>query len=554
MSRSNSPSIILEEAAGRDRENDSISRQDEAPSSECEPGQASFVFKEMLEGDDSAEPSFDQLERFGLFDVSICPDQLAEYRAKHPLPPEALATSPTLSDDFEPRPMPQHRHSIAISPSTLASSLNSCSNSPPFSSPDLGFASSSLSPFSFVRRRSQRQRPGQQRTKSSNDVVLPSSAIPVPSAIPEDDLQRVEGKRFSTTSTHTLPIDGSRSGSGEANLERDATIKEKRRPRKLKRNGPPKPILAVIRTDDDYLLRPTSEMTAYSTDPSPSPSPSLPPKPKTGWRASLVSLVSPVQSPTFEMPYELFPPTQPRSPSPIDTFPTAIRREDALPPIDRRRKDSVSDSYFGDSENQLHHSRPHHRDTAYADGRRPRSDTQSSVPSPSSPVATGNLWSRALAFGRDSSNRNRAKSRSSSSAASGSSWDVVEGELSTDSTSRPRTFEVIHPKKPLPPLPQSSSPSPYARSPAQSPLASTESFPAYESARSRSSSQHSVLFSSSAAGDRDDDTPASSSGDVDDTDEGESSDPRKASEPARPAPRDMGSTSIDRTLNNLVLA
>ena len=367
-----------------------------------------------------------------MFDITICPESLADYRSKYPLPLELVS-----DEEIPPRPSPQHRHSIAITPSALP--LPSF-DSPPLASPDLTTASTKLSPFSLVRRASRKGRPTQTRTKSTNDVIR-EAAVP-PNLTPEDQTPTPD-RRLSPTPDRRLSFVSLATSSSIAeetplsnrvSLDRDTTIKEKRgAPRKLRRSAPPKPILPALRVDDEYLLRPSSEFRSRSPSPIPSPKSSPTMSRKSGWRTSLASsFASPVASPTFEMPHEL-PPRQPRSPSPIDRFPTSIRREQALPPVDRQRKDSLSDSYLGDSENnRLSISNP---------TRRERSRTNSSIPSPSSPVSTGNLWARALKLGRKGAG-SRASSVASSST-SNTSWDMIEGE-------NVGTFEVLR-KVPPPP-------------------------------------------------------------------------------------------------------
>jgi len=327
-------------------------------------------------------------------------------------------------EEVPPRPSPQHRHSIAITPSALP--LPS-SDSPPLASPDLTTASTKLSPFSLVRKASRKGRPTQSRTKSSNDVVVREAAVP-PNLTPEDQTPAPDRRLSFVSLATSSSIAEETPLSNRVSLDRDTTIKEKRGggPRKLRRNAPTKPTLPALRVDDDFLLRPSSEFRSRSPSPVPSPKSSPTVSRKSVWRTSLASsFASPVTSPTFEMPHEL-PPRRPRSPSPIDRFPTSIRREQALPPVDRQRKDSLSDSYLGDSENnRLSTSNPTKRE---------RSRTNSSIPSPSSPVSTGNLWARALKFGRKGAG-SRASSVASSST-SNTSWDMVEGESLG-------TFEVL---------------------------------------------------------------------------------------------------------------
>lgn len=381
--------------------------------------------------------------------MTICSDSLAQYRAKYPLPEEFIRKDEV--ENLPLRPSPQHRHSIAITSLAPPSA-----HSPPLASPTLVAASNRLSPFALARRASRKNRPPPQpRTKSTNDV-LREAAVP-PLLSPESQESSVSDRRSSVvslapTTTEETPL------ASRASLDRDSTIKERRSagggaaPRKLRKNPASRPPLPVIRTDDDFLLRPSSQFRSRSPSPirssdqasSSSPTTSR----KQGWRSSLSNFVSPVASPTtsFQMPHELSIPPQPRSPSPINSFPSNIRRESSLPPVDnnnRPRTNSLSDSYFGDSEN---HRLPNSTSSSSSHTRRDRTRTQSTqIPSPSSPVSTGNLWARALKLGRKGAG-SRASSVASSSAST-TSWDMVEGE-----SSERGTFEVLRSSKVSPVL------------------------------------------------------------------------------------------------------
>ncbi|GAA5938887.1 uncharacterized protein JCM15063_004899 [Sporobolomyces koalae] len=380
-----------------------------------------FIFREMLAEDDAPTPSYDQLERYGLFDVTIRPDLLAEYRLKYPLQSGTSVSVPCPEDDEDsspPRPSPLHRHSIAIAPSSLP---GPSAHTPPLASPGLVPEPTKRSPFSLARRPSRDERPAHPRTKSTNDVLR---EVPVPPLLSPEQDSAPSDRRSSYGSIRPgdeTPL------SSQVSLDRDTTIKEKRTsagPRKLRRSAAHKPALPVIRTDDEFLLRPSSEYFSRSPTPSSSPVSSR----KSGWRTTLaLSFSSPVSSPTsFEMPHDC-PPRRARSPSPIGTFPTEVRREKVLPPVERQRKDSLSDSYFGDSEN----NRPKR------DRTRSHTATSSAIPSPSSPVSTGNLWARALKLGKKGAG-SRASSVASSSAST-MSWDLLEGEQ----TEHRGTFEVL---------------------------------------------------------------------------------------------------------------
>ncbi|GAA5897200.1 uncharacterized protein JCM6883_006614 [Sporobolomyces salmoneus] len=406
-----------------------------------------FVFKEMLSEEENPIPTYDQLERFGLFDVSICSESLAEYRAKYPLPQEISQDddSEEGEENLPLRPSPKHRHSIAITSLSPPSAY-----SPPLASPGL-VVPNKLSPFTLARRTSRKARPGQPRTKSTNDVLTREAAVP-PLLSPESDTSDRRSSIVSltpSTTTEETPL------ASRANLDRDSTIKDKRHgpSRKLRKNPATRPQLPVIRTDDDYLLRPSAEFRSRSPSPARSAhrsSPSATTR-KQGWRTSLSNLVSPASSPTtsFQMPHELSlpPPSssqQPRSPSPIDSFPSTIRRESALPPVDRTnrpRNDSLSDSYFGDSEN--HRLPTPAIASTGSNGKRDRTRSSSNhIPSPSSPVSTGNLWARAMKLGRKAAG-SKASSVASSSAST-TSWDMVDGG---EGASERGTFEVLRSKK-----------------------------------------------------------------------------------------------------------
>ncbi|GAA5919368.1 hypothetical protein JCM1841_005972 [Sporobolomyces salmonicolor] len=372
------------------------------------------MFKEMLMDEDDPIPTYEQLERFGLFDSTLPSHLLAEYRKAHPLPVETTPGVRTPLQDLSsrpspPRPSPQHRHSVAVVP---ASTLSPASANPP--SPSLS-SSSKMSPFSLVRRATAKGRPSQTRTKSANDVF----EFPVPPLLTPDEpaLPSVDWSQG-----------GSQASTSKVSLDREGTIKNEHAPRKLRRSGIPKPVLRDLRIDDDFLLRPTSELSTPS--PSPlvsSPASSRPPNSrKSTWRSSLSSLVS---SPTtFEALHE-FPVRQLRPPSPIDAFPSEVRRA-TLPPIEseqpkkRGSGSSSSESYLGDAENAA----------PFPSSRRERTRSGSAVGSPMSSVSSGGFWSKALKLGRRTSH--------SSSVASSdlTGWECVDAASETE---QPHTFELV---------------------------------------------------------------------------------------------------------------
>ncbi|GAA5890881.1 hypothetical protein JCM5296_003452 [Sporobolomyces johnsonii] len=390
----------------------------------------SSTFKELLMDEDDV-PTYEQLESFGLFDSTVSSHLLAEYRKTHPLPVETIPVILTpprdLSRPSPPRPSPQHRHSIAVVP---AATLSPPSSNPP--SPSLS-SSSKLSPFALVRRATAKGRPSQTRTKSANDVF----EFSVPPLLTPDEPSRPVGAPALPTVDWTQG--GSQASTSKASLDRDRTIKEERAPRKLRRSGVPKPVLPDLRTDDDFLLRPTSELSTPSTSPLiPSPASSRPPNSrKSTWRSSLSSLVS---SPTtFEAPHDF--PVRPLRPhSPIDAFPSSVRRE-TLPPVDpqqpkkRGSASSSSDSYLGDAENAV----------PFPPSRRERTRSGSVLASPMSSVSSGGFWSKALKLGRRTSH-----SSSIASSDSTTGWEVVDGASETEQRG---TFELIrkanHPARPV---------------------------------------------------------------------------------------------------------
>ncbi|GAA5993055.1 hypothetical protein JCM10908_003081 [Rhodotorula pacifica] len=191
------------------------------------------VFKEVLEDPHSPIPTADELETFGLFDVSESERRLAEYRLLHPSPLPSPATSPVVANvrsrggPLRQSSDPQNRYSLSALqlppywPTT--SPLSSPSDSP------------RLNPFAFVRKPGARPRLSL-RTKSATEVPsLRASRSPSTLGSGKDD----------DSSCHPAA----------KGLDRDATLKADKRSsvRKLRKAPPPR---ISVRTDETALLRP----------------------------------------------------------------------------------------------------------------------------------------------------------------------------------------------------------------------------------------------------------------------------------------------------------
>ncbi|GAA6038402.1 hypothetical protein JCM8097_007631 [Rhodosporidiobolus ruineniae] len=369
-------------------------------------------FREMLDDLDEPIPSTEQLERFGLFDVSASNRLLAEYRSAHPSPVSPThfssgASSPVVSPpspDLVRRPAePQQRHSLAVLPSQARYDDSSTpSPSSPVSSPR-------LNPFAFVRKATIRPRPSQ-RAKSTGDVVAPPPPMPTPA------LGEVQ-----SFFSESLGPEASTSR-GSLSLSRNDTVKENRAPRKLRKNAPPK---ITVRTDDDYLLRPfSSPVSAPPTEiPSSSSSPRPAPIRRPSGRSHSSSLAtSPVSYSFSDAP--------PHPPSPTSGFPASVRREGALPPIEAKKRGSSTtssmDDYLADSER-----------AARLSPRASRGRFSVAVPgSPTGSSSSGGVWGKLRLGGKKSSSR----PSSIASVDSGSTWDLVDGSGIPDSA---RSFEVM---------------------------------------------------------------------------------------------------------------
>ncbi|BGP42178.1 hypothetical protein JCM10450v2_006268 [Rhodotorula kratochvilovae] len=369
--------------------------------------EAGPVFKEVL---DEPIPTYDELERFGLFDHATCARLLAEYRLAHPVPlspppPASIPLSPASDADAAPSPAPrrpsepQHRHSVAVvplAPETVYSPLASPSIVP------------RLNPFNLVRKTTLRPRPSQ-RAKSTSDVPLAPTA-----------------------STSTFPIEQPAEEKAKARpLSRQETVKENRAPRKLRKQAPPK---ITLRTDDEYLLRPFAE--AANADARPDLTVSLPasgsPRPaparRLSWRSGLSSFVSSPLAGDFDDD-DVVMVRGPRSPSPVSAFPANVRRE-SLPPLERKKRDSTMSStdsvYLADSER----TRLSPRTARSAN----RFSMSAAPPSPTGSTSSSSVWSRALKLGAAAGKGRRSGSRPAS---------VASLDSPVAPSDEARSFEVL---------------------------------------------------------------------------------------------------------------
>lgn len=171
--------------------------------------------------------------------------------------------------------------------------------------------------------------------------------------------------------------------------------KENRGARKLRKQAPPK---ITLRTDDEYLLRPFAEAAAVNAEPAgrPALTVSLPasahsPRPsaprRQSWRSGTSSFVS---SPLAYESTDDDPFPRPRSPSPVATFPSSVRRE-MLPPVERKKRDSSMSSsesvYLADNERTRLSPRVEKASFRFSVG---------APPSPTGSASSSSVWSRAL--------------------------------------------------------------------------------------------------------------------------------------------------------------
>ncbi|GAA5859028.1 hypothetical protein JCM8547_003973 [Rhodosporidiobolus lusitaniae] len=369
-------------------------------------------FREMLDEEEPI-PSLEQLESFGLFDLQHSNRLLAEYRSAHPSPVSpshfgSIPSSPTVEPP-SPRPAPEHRHSLAAIP-PVTQFLGSSTPSP--TSPS---ASPRLNPFAFVRKATIRPRPSR-NAKSTGDVGAVPPA-PTPSlGSSEPFFSEVAEPEASTSSPRT-----------SFTLSRNETVKENRAPRKLRKSMPPK---ITVRTDDNYLCRPFNDEVAPSepaTAPLPSSSSSARPTPirLPTWRSSTSFIAASPLS--YDFPID----EPPRSPSPVSSFPSSVRREAALPPVEMKKRGSTTsstDDYLADNERARMSPRAtRNRFSAAA------------LPSPSSPTAS-NVWNK-LRLGKKGSS---SRPSSIHSADSSSTWEVVDGAaVAQEQQQAGRSFEVL---------------------------------------------------------------------------------------------------------------
>ncbi|KPV73646.1 uncharacterized protein RHOBADRAFT_54843 [Rhodotorula graminis WP1] len=345
----------------------------DSPITRPAPERTVAVFREVLDNVDEPIPTYDELERFGLFDLADCARRLAEYRLKHPVPATSFALPPpSASSDSEapstrrPRPTkPHHRHSVAIVPLSKPSQ-----QAPPLASPSLAIR---VNPFNLVRRTSLRPRPSR-AAKSTGDVPLAptseSAAQSAPQAVAADAAQAAKPRPSS----------------------RLDPAKENRGARKLRKQAPPK---ITLRTDDEYLLRPFAEAVNPNAASRPALTVSVPtsahsPRPtaprRQSWRSGTSSFVSsPLACEPSDDPF-----SRPRSPSPVATFPSSVRRE-TLPPVERKKRDSSMSSsesvYLADNERTRLSPRVEKASFRFSVG---------APPSPTGSASSSSVWSRAL--------------------------------------------------------------------------------------------------------------------------------------------------------------
>ncbi|GAA5874807.1 hypothetical protein JCM3774_003446 [Rhodotorula dairenensis] len=199
---------------------------------------ACSVFKEVLEDPSSPIPTMNELETFGLFDLSESERLLAEYRLAHPspipspAPQEAISRTRTRERPLRQSSDPQNRYSL-----TALQLPPYWPTSSPLASPS---DSPRLNPFAFVRKSGARPRLSQ-RTKSATEA--PSSAT-----------------------VYDFPDSGDYAYAypAQRGLARDATLKVDKRSavRKLRKAPPPK---ITVRTDETSLLRPIEPQDSRSS-------------------------------------------------------------------------------------------------------------------------------------------------------------------------------------------------------------------------------------------------------------------------------------------------
>ncbi|GAA5823804.1 hypothetical protein JCM11251_003300 [Rhodosporidiobolus azoricus] len=402
-------------------------------------------FREMLEDLDEPIPTVKQLETFGLFDLSKSERLLAAYRETHPSPVSPVCFTPASPTVEAPTPSPprrpsepHHRHSLAVLPVQAKYDAATLSPTSPTASPR-------LNPFAFVRKATIRPRPSQ-RAKSASDV----QAVP---PLPAPSLN--DPKAFFAVGTEGQEVSNPRTS---FSLSRTETVKENRAPRKLRKSVAPK---ITVRTDDDFLLRPFSGPVAVPSSPeqdtkdtsSPSSSPSdTRPAPirLPSWRSSTSSIVvSPV---SYTYPRSTSPATTggdhhhgPRPPSPVGSFPASIRRENALPPVEAKKRgssttSSSTDDYLADNERVARFS-PRASRTRFGSSGGGGGGGGVGGGAPASPTGSstgGGVWGKLRLGGKKGS-----RPSSIASVDSSSTWEVVDAAEGAAAAPQARSFEVV---------------------------------------------------------------------------------------------------------------
>ncbi|BGP26449.1 hypothetical protein Rt10032_c11g4596 [Rhodotorula toruloides] len=380
------------------------------------------TFREMLESLNDRIPTYDELEDFGLFDHTHSSRLLAEYRLRNPSPAPTsplpqIAFSPAcdstaLSRQINRAYEPRKRHSLAVLP------VPQPQNGPPLASPSIA---PRLNPFNLVRRATARPCPTH-RTRSASEVPLSESATSTPPR-----------SSFNSTSEwrHSVARDS-------LSLSRNETVKENRGARKLRKQAPP---MIMVRTDDDYLLRPFNDpphpelldfeeaaKDVLSLQPSAAVGRPSTPRRSSG-RSAIASFVT---SPLAYEPDEaeaMSPP--PRPSSPVSAFPSSARRA-TLPPLETKKRgstiSSADSSYYADNER------------ARLSPRAPRTGrwSMAAPPSPCGSTSSNGMWSKAIKLGR-------GKRGSESRASSATSLDSPVGweMLDYGQAGEARSFEVL---------------------------------------------------------------------------------------------------------------
>lgn len=257
----------------------------------------------------------------------------------------AITASPTSLTPLDPAPPMRSRpRSLALGP--LPPPQLQSPVSPTSSSSSAG----RLSPLFSVVKRASRVRPANTRTKSTNDAPMPPMP-PLVSPVTEQPLRRLP-----TRSRSALPVGfeippGLSADSSASSVKRSDSVSiaetttSKRAPRKLRKSQPPP--VPTIRTDDLHIIGDRGR--DFSLSPVTSAK-------RKSWRQSLpiFGSNSAPSSPMLDVE-QSYASRGVRTPSPVGAFPSAARREGALPSVEsgRRKRGSSSssgDSYLGDGE------------------------------------------------------------------------------------------------------------------------------------------------------------------------------------------------------------